>query len=140
MKTYNVSIKGQQSHISGENFVNQTETQVNAIIEKYWDEDYPKPQFDGESWELNNDQYITIEIEPIMEDLTNTLRHKKTGNGHFSVSIEMDGEKLSTTTTNTMAIDAAFDNSYDDDDNSGRFYETRLEAQEALVKEILRSR
>jgi len=58
---YNVTITGQQKHISGNEFLNQTEKQVNAIIEKYWDEDYPKPQIDGESWELNNDQYIKIE-------------------------------------------------------------------------------
>ena len=61
MKNHNVTITGQQKHISGNSFENQTESEVNAIIEKYWDEDYPKPQFDGESWELNNDQYIRIE-------------------------------------------------------------------------------
>lgn len=74
-----------------------------------------------------------------MENLIETLRNRKTGYGHFNISIEMDGEELSTTTTNTMAIDAAFDDCYDDEDNEGRYYESRLEAQEALVSEILRA-
>lgn len=74
-----------------------------------------------------------------MENLIETLRNRKTGHGHFNISIEMDGKELITTTTNTMAIDAAFDNCYDDEDNEGRYYESRLEAQEALVSEILRA-
>ena len=74
-----------------------------------------------------------------MKNLIETLRSKKTGNGHFNISIEMDGKELSTTTTNTMAIDASFDDCYDDEDNSGRYYESREEAQEALVNEILRA-
>ena len=74
-----------------------------------------------------------------MKNLIETLRRKKVGYGHFSISIEMDGQKFTAITTNTMAIDAAFDDCYDDEDNSGRFYESREEAQEALVDEILRS-
>ncbi len=74
-----------------------------------------------------------------MKNLIETLRSKKTGHGHFSISIEMDGQEFKTTTTNTMAIDAAFDDCYDDEDNSGRYYESREEAQEALVNEILRA-
>jgi phage-related protein len=74
-----------------------------------------------------------------MKNLIETLRSKKTGYGHFSISIEMDGQEFKTTTTNTMAIDAAFDDCYDDEDNSGRYYESREEAQEALVNEILRA-
>jgi len=74
-----------------------------------------------------------------MKNLIETLRNRKTGYGHFNISIEMDGKELSTTTTNTMAIDAAFDDCYDDEDNNGRYYENRLEAQEALVSEILRA-
>ena len=70
-----------------------------------------------------------------MKNLIETLRRKKVGYGHFSISIEMDGQEFKTTTTNTLAIDAAFD----DEDNSGRYYESREEAQEALVDEILRS-
>ena len=72
-----------------------------------------------------------------MKNLIETLRSKRTGYGHFSISIEMDGKEFKTTTTNTRAIDAAFDDCYDDNDNSGRYYESRKEAQEALVKEIL---
>lgn len=74
-----------------------------------------------------------------MENLIKTLRSKKTGYGHFGISIEMDGKEFRTTTTNTMAIDAAIDDCYDDEDNSGRFYKSREEAQEALVDEILRA-
>jgi len=74
-----------------------------------------------------------------MKNLIETLRSKKTGYGHFSISIEMNNEEFKTTTTNTMAIDAAFDDCYDDEDNSGRYYESREEAQEALVNEILRA-
>jgi phage-related protein len=73
-----------------------------------------------------------------MENLRKTLRAEFTGRGHFRISIEIDGEKFSTTTTNTMAIDAAFDDCYDDVDNSQRFYESREEAQNALIGEILR--
>ena len=73
-----------------------------------------------------------------MKNLIETLTGKKTGNGHFSVSIELDGEVYSTITTNTMAIDAAFDDCYDDQDRSGSFYRSRNEAREALITEILR--
>jgi len=72
-----------------------------------------------------------------MKNLIETLRSRKTGPGHFSISIEKDGQELKTITTNTIAIDAAFDDCYDDEDNSGRFYENRREAQESLVNEIL---
>lgn len=72
-----------------------------------------------------------------MKYIIETLRSKKTGYGHFLISIEMDGQQLKTTTTNTIAIDAAFDDCYDDADNFGRYYESREEAQEALVNEIL---
>jgi len=74
-----------------------------------------------------------------MENLIETLRSKKTGYGHFRISIDVDGEELITITTNTMAIDAAFDECYDDEDNSERYYESREDAQEALVNEILRA-
>ena len=74
-----------------------------------------------------------------MENLIETLRKEWTGYGHFSISIEMDGQELKATTTNTMAIDVAFDDCYDDGDNSGNYYESRREAQEALVNEILRA-
>ena len=86
-------------------------------------------------WELINNNLKRSKMKNLIE----TLRSKKTGYGHFSISIEMDGQEFKTTTTNTMAIDAAFDDCYDDEDNSGRYYETREEAQEALVNEILRA-
>lgn len=71
-----------------------------------------------------------------MESLVSTLRKEKVGAGHFKVSIDFMDKELSTITTNTMAIDAAFDDCYDDEDNSGRYYESREEAQESLVNEI----
>lgn len=61
MKTYNVTITSQQKGKSVNTFDNQTESQVNSIIEKYWDNDYERPLMNGESFELNNDQYIKIE-------------------------------------------------------------------------------
>jgi phage-related protein len=72
-----------------------------------------------------------------MENLIETLRKIKTGYGHFKISIEMNGQELKTTTTNTMSIDAAFDDCYDDEDNCERYYSSRKEAQESLVGEIL---
>jgi len=71
-----------------------------------------------------------------MENLIETLK-KKTVGRHFIISIEMDGKELSTITINTIAIDTAFDDRYDDVDNEDCFYESRFEAQEALVNEIL---
>ena len=73
-----------------------------------------------------------------MKNLIKTLRKKWTGYGHFSISIEIDGKEFKATTTNTMAIDVAFDDCYDDKDNSGNYYESREEAQKDLVNEILR--
>ena len=74
-----------------------------------------------------------------MEQPLETLRKIKTGYGHFRISVEIDGKEYHTVTTNTMAIDAAFDEDYDLNDISGRYYETRGEAQTALVNEILRA-
>lgn len=74
-----------------------------------------------------------------MKNIIETLRSRKTGYGHFRISIEIEFKEFSTITTNTMAIDAAFDDCYDDEDNSGRYFESREEAQEALVSEILRA-
>ena len=74
-----------------------------------------------------------------MKNLIETLTKSKSGHGHFVISFDHEGERFKTTTTNTMAIDAAFDDCYDDEDNSGRYYDTQLEAQTALVNEILRA-
>lgn len=72
-----------------------------------------------------------------MKNLTQTLRAKKTGYNQFSISIEINGQSYRTTTINTMAIDVAFDDYYDDQDNSGRYYKSQEEAKEALINEIL---
>lgn len=60
MKTYNVTITGQQKHIKGNVFENQTESQVKLIIDKYHDSSLPIPKMDGNSYELNGDLYIEI--------------------------------------------------------------------------------
>ena len=74
-----------------------------------------------------------------MKNANETLRSKKTGRGHFTISIEIDGKELKTTTTNTMAIDAAFDLNYNEEDNTGSYYQSTEEAQRDLVNEILRA-
>ena len=74
-----------------------------------------------------------------MKKLIKKLRKKWIGYGHYSISIEMDGKEFKAITTNTMAIDVAFDDCYDDEDNSGNYYESREEAQKDLVNEILRA-
>lgn len=60
MENYTVTITGNQKHIQGEVFENQTLAQVELIIDKFHDTDYPKPQIDGNNWELNNDRNICI--------------------------------------------------------------------------------
>jgi len=70
---------------------------------------------------------------------TETLSSKKTGYGHFYITVEIDGETFGTTTTNTLAIDAGFDDDYDMEDNSGRYYESQEEARDALIDEIKRN-
>ena len=73
-----------------------------------------------------------------MNELIKTLSHKKTGFGHFEIAIVIDGKNFDTTTNDTMAIDAAFDECYDDQNNNEeRWFENRSEAQEQLVNEIL---
>ena len=63
METFKVTITGQQKHISGSEYENQTTSDIENILNKYWDDEYPKPENDGNSWELNNDQFICIEKE-----------------------------------------------------------------------------
>ena len=65
------------------------------------------------------------------------LNYKKTGHGHYLITISHDGDLLKATTTNAHAIDAAFDDCYDDVDNSERIYQSREQAQDALISEIL---
>ena len=75
-----------------------------------------------------------------MKNLIETLRKRNTSSyGRFLISIELEGETLKTTTTNGMAIDAAFDDCYDDCDNTGRYFKTQEEAQIELINEILRN-
>ena len=70
-----------------------------------------------------------------MKNLTETLRNHKTGHGHFRITIDMNGNEIGTTTTNTIAIDAAFDDDYECGEDG--YYSSQLEARESLVNEIL---
>jgi hypothetical protein len=72
-----------------------------------------------------------------MNDIIKTLSKKFTGYGHYKLSVIIDGVEYSKTTTNIRAIDAAFDDMYDDDDNSDRIYTSQKHAQETLIREIL---
>lgn len=66
MKTYNVILIGQQKHIKGNVLENQNELQVNQIIDKHIDDNFERPKFNGDSFELNNDLYI--EIKEVLND------------------------------------------------------------------------
>lgn len=68
-----------------------------------------------------------------MESLRNSLEYGFRSHGHFNISITYKGNKLSTVTTNTLAIDSAFDDEIED----GAYYESNEEAQDALIQEIL---
>ena len=63
MKTFKVTITGNQAHIVGNEWENQSSSNVENILNTYWDDQYPKPQKDGENWELNVDKNIRIEEE-----------------------------------------------------------------------------
>lgn len=64
-----------------------------------------------------------------------TIYSKKIGAGQWVISAEVNNRILSTTTTNSMAIDCAFDNDYDFCDG---FYESQDQAKLALLNQIIR--
>jgi hypothetical protein len=72
-----------------------------------------------------------------MKAILDTLRKKQTGYGIFEVSIEFENVTYKISTNNTMAIDAAFDDDYNDDNNLGRYYVTQEEAQASLANDII---
>jgi len=74
-----------------------------------------------------------------MEKIRRTLRKQFSGYGHFKISIEIDGRIYKTVTTNTNAIDCAFDDDYDLFNSTDRYFESQQEAQQTLVNEILRA-
>lgn len=63
------------------------------------------------------------------------IYHKVIGAGHWIISAEINDRFLSTTTTNSEAIDIAFDDNFTFEDN---FYESQEEAQQALLNQIIR--
>lgn len=60
---------------------------------------------------------------------TQKIYIKKVGHGHFQISYEVNGEMLSTVTTNTLAIDNYLDDSLE--------HIVRVEAWQDLTTEIL---
>jgi len=59
----------------------------------------------------------------------NKIYVKKVGHGHFQISYEVNGEMISTVTTNTLAIDNYLDDSLE--------HIVRVEAWQDLTTEIL---
>ena len=72
-----------------------------------------------------------------MKAILNTLSKRQVGYGKFEVSMEFENVTYKIITNNTMAIDAAFDNNYNDVDDLGRYYVTQEEAQASLVNDII---
>ena len=72
-----------------------------------------------------------------MKAILNTLSKKQVGYGKFEVSMEFENVTYKIITNNTMAIDAAFDNDYNDVDDLGRYYVSQEEAQASLVNDII---
>jgi hypothetical protein len=61
MKTYNVTLTGQQKHIRGKFYENVNANTVKLIIDEKQDiENCPIIKWDGNSYELNSDLYIEI--------------------------------------------------------------------------------
>jgi len=58
---YNVTITKQQNSQDVRFYEDVTKNTVTSIIEKYHNEQFPFPKWDGESYELNSDEYIRIE-------------------------------------------------------------------------------
>jgi hypothetical protein len=73
-----------------------------------------------------------------MDAILNTLRKTKhIGYGIFEISVEINDVTYKIKTNNTMAIDAAFDDDYNDENNLGRYYVTQEEAQASLANDII---
>lgn len=72
-----------------------------------------------------------------MKAILNTLSKKQVGYGKFEVSMEFENVTYKIITNNTMAIDAAFDNDYNDVDDLGRYYVSQEEAQASLANDII---
>lgn len=58
---YNVKITSQQNSMNFRFYENVSENTVNSLIDKYRNDQFPFPEWDGESHELNSDEYIRIE-------------------------------------------------------------------------------
>jgi len=64
------------------------------------------------------------------------LTYHSLGRGHYKLVLESDAGIQEAVTTNTIAIDAAFDDDYDTDTN-GRYYDSQAEALQELINEVL---
>jgi|6_EtaG_2_1085325.scaffolds.fasta_scaffold06651_7 hypothetical protein len=74
----------------------------------------------------------------ITKEIIDTLRYRSAGRGHYEVSIDLEDEEMVVLINDSHIIDVAFDDCYDDEDQSNSFYESRLQAQESLVECVLR--
>lgn len=66
------------------------------------------------------------------------LRFRPISAGYYIITAEINNRILATTTTNSMAIDAAFDDTYDLYHNEDKFYETQEQAKQTLINQIIR--
>ena len=73
----------------------------------------------------------------IQAEITSTLRMQASSRGGNKISFTYMGIDYSAITDNTLATDAAFDPCYDDIQDDERYYTSRREAQESLVRIIL---
>ena len=62
------------------------------------------------------------------------IRRQPLSRGRYKITAEIEGQDLSTTTTDTEAIDAAFNEEYN---GQYRRYPTQEDAKQALLDEIL---
>jgi hypothetical protein len=74
-----------------------------------------------------------------MKNLIETLKLERNRFGKKQyATIELNGEVIGATITNQLALDCGFDDDYDEQDNSGRIYESQEQAKLAIVNTILR--
>lgn len=81
-----------------------------------------------------------IKLNETMDYLKSILYREFKGKSHYKISVEIDGEIYSTTTTNSQAISAAFNDDYDFSNQaclSHYCFEDRDHAREYLVNLIL---
>lgn len=94
-----------------------------------------------DNWRNNVKIYDDTEMPYVLGEPLNTqhkpakrlIDYEKAYYGRYRIYADNDGELEIGITNDTLAIDAAFDENYDDNDNSGRYYQTRQEAIDVLL-------